>query len=89
MTRFRFARWLTLVLVLLTVFALAGCPGPEEKKDLGDRMENAADEVGDAMDKAGDKMEQAADDMKDAAEEAGDQIEEGAEAVKKKVEGDK
>lgn len=51
-----------------SVAVLPGC----EKGEVGDKLEDAADDVEEAVDDAGDAVDEAADDAGDAVEEATD-----------------
>jgi hypothetical protein len=50
-----------------------------------DKVEDAGDEVKDAVEEAGDKIEDAGDEVKDKVEDAGDKVEDAGDEIKDAV----
>ena len=58
----------------VVAISLSSCGGEDHKKSLGEKIEEAADEVGDHAEDAGDEVE-------DAADKTAEELEEAAEAI--------
>ena len=61
-------RIIAVLMVLLFSLGVASC---DNSDDIGDRLENAGDEVQDAADEVGDNIEDAGDEVEDAVDDAG------------------
>ncbi len=83
----RHRRTLSAPFALICAFALApvACKPPEKEPDLGDKLEKAAGDVGEALNKAADEMEEGAGKIKESMEKAGDELERSADELEDKL----
>ncbi|MDH3283114.1 MAG: YtxH domain-containing protein [Acidobacteriota bacterium] len=75
----------TFALICALALSPFACKPPEKEQDLGDKLEAAAEKVGEALNKAVDEMEEGADSAKESLQKAGDDMERAAEKLEKKL----
>ena len=74
----RSLKYFVAYIFLILMFTLSGCEGCSREQTTEEKIEEAAEDTGEAL-------EEGAEEVEDAAEEAGDAVEEGADEVEDAV----